>query len=632
MAYSQAQGQLLYRVFFNPTSPIAQVIQAAGARPVVNHPLTHGLNVAFIRDDPHADAVELVGVTLTVKRKRLCCYGVRFMNDQAVFPAVIQLDPQLRRRGEATVLDLTWTDLAQLAKGTNSASKPRITPDKHPAATQPASTAQRSLTPQESPPGDGDTALTYIQLALFAADEDRATTETVVRKVLALRDLKVKALDVKALLHLTEDEDAWRVLALVYHQVLLGRVANNRRDLLRTVFSLKSLTSIGVIEPRRASPSETSAPISTEQLALVLRDKLAEALQHQAGSPVYYKRLTLSRLEQEYQRLLAALGLVSSGYLSCTLSDRAQVKTIQGTILHEVDALCSAITSGYTGERVLTLFPTAKADEVTGFVAATDGLSLSRKMRQVEVEAVFAQAVERYLRQERVGTATGVLFAEQGVPDTALEREVRRSPETYQMALKLAHNWAEEVLRQREMLAHYEFVPGASVRREVLAIFNLDFGALGLQIPIRFDCLSSLPVPRGFKRTSAVAIPCQMSDLKTGDRPEDPLQREGFRRQVQLMHYLAERFTEKYFKRGFLRRRGKAYIINTEPMHAAQPGLTHTLLRWFDPDKGTLEFEPIELGAEAREDFYRWRDLFVVAYHFITPEVTAYLLNSRLRL
>jgi hypothetical protein len=308
------------------------------------------------------------------------------------------------------------------------------------------------------------------------------------------------------------------------------------------------------------------------------------------------------------------------------------VKTIRGTILHEVDALCSAIASGYTGERILTLFPTAKADDVARFVAATEGLSLSRKMRQVEVDAVFAQMVERYLRQEHVGTATGVLLAEQGVPDTALEREVRRSPETYQMAMKLAHVWAEEVLKQRERLAHYKFVPGASVRREVLAIFNLDFGSLGLQIPIRFDCLSALPVPRGFKQTSAVAIPCQMSDLKTGDRPEDTLQREGFLRQTQLMHDLAERFTEKYFKRGVLRRRGKAYIINIEPIPAAQTGLTQTLLRWFDPEKGTLEFEPIALDDAAREDFYRWRDLFVVAYHFITPEVTAYLLNSRLQL
>ncbi len=52
MAYSQEQGQLLYRVFFNPHSPVARVIEAAGARPVVNHQLMHGLDVAFIRDDP----------------------------------------------------------------------------------------------------------------------------------------------------------------------------------------------------------------------------------------------------------------------------------------------------------------------------------------------------------------------------------------------------------------------------------------------------------------------------------------------------------------------------------------------------------------------------------------------------
>jgi hypothetical protein len=253
-------------------------------------------------------------------------------------------------------------------------------------------------------------------------------------------------------------------------------------------------------------------------------------------------------------------------------------------------------------------------------------------MRQAEVEAVFAQALERYLGQERVGSATGALFAEQGVPDSALEREVRCSPETHHMALKLAHVWVDEVLKQRELLTHFEFVPGASVRREVLAIFNLDFGSLGLQIPIRFDCLSSLPVPRGFKRASGVAIPSQMSDLKTGDRPDDTLHREGFRRQTQLMHYLAELFTEKYFKRGFLRRRGKAYIVNIEPVHAEHTGLSQSLLRWFDPEDGTLAFESVQFDAAAREDFYRWRDLFVVAYHFITPEVTAYLLNTRLRL
>ena len=123
--------------------------------------------------------------------------------------------------------------------------------------------------------------------------------------------------------------------------------------------------------------------------------------------------------------MLAALGLTSSAYLATAQSDRAQVKTMQGTILHEVDALCNAIASGYSGDRALTLFPTAKADAVAPFVAATEGLSLSRKMRQAEVEAVFAQAVEQYLGQERVGSATGALFAEQGVPDMALEREVR---------------------------------------------------------------------------------------------------------------------------------------------------------------------------------------------------------------
>ncbi len=106
----------------------------------------------------------------------------------------------------------------------------------------------------------------------------------------------------------------------------------------------------------------------------------------------------------------------------------------------------------------------------------------------------------------------------------------------------------------------------------------------------------------------------------------------GFRRQIQLMHYLAELFTERYFKRGFLRRRGKAYIINTKPIHADCTGLTRTTLRWFDPEDGTMAFEEMGLDSGARDDFYRWRDLFVVAYHFITPQVTAYLLNTRFQL
>jgi hypothetical protein len=632
MAYSQEQGQLLYRVFFNPTSPISQVIQAAGARPVVNHTLTHGLDVAFIRDDPVGDAIELVGVTLTVKRKRRRCCGVRLTSDQSVFPAVIQLDPQLRQRGEATVLDLTWTDLAQLARATHDAAKQRATPHQPAQATGPVSSTPRGPAEQEAAPGNHDSAPAFTQLALFTTDAEQATTRTTARSVLALGDLKVRAADVRALLHLTHDEDVWRVLALVYHQVLLGQVTNHRGQLLRAVYSLKTHPTVEVVAQSRPTLPDTSAPISSDELALVLRDRLAEALQHRVGSPVYYKRLSLSRLEQEYQRILAALGLVSSAYLSTAQSDRAQVKAIQGTILHEVDALCNAVACGYIGDRALTLFPTAKADDVAPFVAATEGLGLARKMRQADVQAIFSQAVERFLSQVRVGTDTSALFSEQGIPDMTFEREVRHSPQTYQMALKLAQVWAEEVLKAHEQLAHYEFVPGASVRREVLAIFNLDFGSLGLQIPIRFDCLSSLPVPRGFKRTSAVAIPCQMSDLKTGDRPKDTLQREGFRRQIQLMHYLAELFTEKYFKRGFLRRRGKAYIVNVESIPAEQTGLTHTLLRWFDAENGTLDFESVQLDDAAREDFYRWRDLFVVAYHFITPEVTAYLLNSRLRL
>ncbi len=572
-------------------------------------------------------------MTLTVKRKRCHCYGIRLISDQVVFPAVIQLDPRLRQRDEATVLDLTRTDLAQLAKRTHGVAKPRATTDRQARAVRSALAVQRGLASQGSAPDRQNTALAYThQLALFNTDEERTTAHQETRRVLALGDLKVKPTDVRALLHLDNDEEVWQVVVTVYHQVLLGRLANNRRDLLRTVFNLKALTSVQVVEPSRPERPQTSAPISTDQLALVLRDRLAQALQHRVGSPVYYKRLTLSRLEGEYQRVLAALGFVSSASFAITPSDRAQVKTIQGTILHEVDALCNAIASGYTGERALTLFPTAKADDVASFVAATDGLSLGRKMRQAEVEAVFAQAVECFLDQERLGSAPGSLFAEQGLPDSALEREVRHSPETHQMALKLAHVWADEIVKQRESMSHYELVPGAAVQREVLAIFNLDFGSLGLQIPIRFDCLSSLPVPRGFKRTSGGAIPSQMSDLKTGQRPQDCLQHEGFRRQSQLMHYLAQLFTEKYFKRGFLRRRGKAYILYTEPIHAEQTGLTQTLLRWFDPEDGTLDFETVQFDAAAREDFYRWRDLFVVAYHFITPEVTAYLLNSRLRL
>jgi hypothetical protein len=397
---------------------------------------------------------------------------------------------------------------------------------------------------------------------------------------------------------------------------LVNHFQNSRKNLLPIVFSQKHIPQIEL------SPTETTAKsdgeITVDQFRAALEELQAKLHTHHWEPSVYYKRVTFSEIER-LPWLYSALGLTAEPETYADqLNEHEQRKALRGIILHEIDSLSNTITTGQVGPEVDRVFVTSKKEQLAAYENATEGLTLQKKLSPSGIEKIFVEALDRFFyANPRTYAATQRLSAE-FVTDPLMAQSIFNDSETYQSARLLVQNWIEEVdARFVEMTTAHGY-------SEIMIIFNIDFGNIGIQVPMRIDCIRTNNTVESEDKSKQPAT-FRISDLKTGNPDHsklDPVKQEVRKRQGQLLHRGGEIFGARQLRRGTLRRRGKAYILNTPLTPPPKSGLKEVYLRWFDSKTGQITKEPL---PEDDADFDTWLQLFAICLHQVTPETIKYL-------
>lgn len=348
------------------------------------------------------------------------------------------------------------------------------------------------------------------------------------------------------------------------------------------------------------------------------RDKLAlvQEIIHKEGPPKGF-RTNISQIETIYPWLLQKEGFLEGPLPQWQKSYEINKPALEGTALHDADALFSVVTHGVEGPGVRYFLPNQKQAQVDRVRKTVSQVKLNDFSREDIVRDTLIRAWDNYKFQELPETNENIPLPGFGVVDSREEYQYMQSSSVDARIAQLASAWAREIAGNRRPMS-WEFQRGSLTQREVLIVLNLE--GPNLQFVGKLDSIS--------RRKPGGKVSSQVLDLKTGKSDySSALEQEVRRRQGQMMLIMAERFTARYlveFKN--LEPRSEAFFVSTYHDSMAYEDRVHLAgFRYLDKNTGEMKLERISMTEEERKDFAKWLSWYGSMIHLHREELRALL-------
>ncbi len=299
-------------------------------------------------------------------------------------------------------------------------------------------------------------------------------------------------------------------------------------------------------------------------------------------------RLSISQLESSLPWLLKKMGYDIE--LPKSPDNQVFTAAVIGTALHEANVLFNMLLEGVSSpDDIERHLPTTAIDKSAPYVKILEQFKLKPGTDPHQAEALLSQAWETFHKDPNLieKPLMEPLIKGVGLKDCEEEYFIRQGQEVHDAGQKLAKYFIERYSNEEGKTAYPTY-------NEVLIVANL---TCGLQIAVRLDSISA-------QDRDGQGMSFLVSDLKTGKRKEGNLvSDEVHGMQSGVMVVLAEKFSARNLKNGYLKPTGKACVLYNVKHDSLQgEGNTDFAYKWFDKKTGDMKDEKVQI--ESRSELY----------------------------
>ena len=324
----------------------------------------------------------------------------------------------------------------------------------------------------------------------------------------------------------------------------------------------------------------------------------------------------ISSIESIYPWLLVKEGQIDGPLPQWEIRGGLNKPALEGTLLHQVDAMFSVVNHGIPPSQVREYLPNENQEVVDRIARSVGGTNIGGSQNPEEIRANLMQAWDKYKNQPSSYSNENFTLQGFGVTSSNESKMYMYSNALDSSVSKLADAWTRELVKPERNRMTWEFREGTITQREVLVYLNIE--GPDLQFRTKIDSISRREGYGG--RVTSQAI-----DLKTGNIDYNSrLEQEVHLRQSQMMSMTAERFTSDYLVAfESLKSQDRPYMVSTMHDSTAYEGRVHlAAYRNFDKSTGDFILEPVRESETGRKDFHEWLSWYGVKIHEYRPEVS----------